>query len=279
VEARNSVGSRLSAIPKVQKEAGRLGWDLRFLTEYLIAFFFSFLALLLFPFVLRELFATLYATDERLVSIVPLAALLVLPPFFFVGTHYIYDFPALLFFTLGLLLMLKRQWLPYYIAFAVGCFNKETMILLLLPLLLIYGSAFPRRQLGMHTALHVLLFGAIKGSLILLYGNNPGSALEFHLFGNIHTLLMPYSLGALLTAAVASTLIWFDFRAKHPVLRKAAWLLAPFLLLMVLFASIDEGRDMYELLPVYGLLVAHTVLFSLLKKPFALKDILISSIT
>jgi hypothetical protein len=33
------------------------------------------------------------------------------------------------------------------------------------------------------------------------------------------------------------------------------------------------------LLPVYGLLVAHTVLFSLLKKPFALKDILISSIT
>ncbi len=272
---REYVQAGFSASPKVQKEAGRLGWDLHFLTEYLIAFFLSFLALLLFPFVLRELFASLYDADERFISWVPLASLFALPPFFFIGTHYIYDFPALLFFTLGLLLLVKRKWLVYYLVFAVGCFNKETMILLLLPLMLIYRGAFPRRLMGMHVALHALLFGAIKGSLMLVYANNPGGAVEFHLFGNLHKLLLPYSLGTLLSGVVIGLLIWFDFRAKHYVLRKAAWLLVPFLVLMFCFAWIDEARDLYELFPIYVLLMAHTILFSFLKKPYALKDVLI----
>jgi hypothetical protein len=271
---REEIRAGLAANPKFQREAARLGWDLNFLPEYLIAFFFSFLALLLFPFILRALFGSLYDTDERLISIVPLASLFALPPFFFVGTHYIYDFPALLFFTLGLLLMVKRKWLPYYALFVVGCLNKETMILLLLPLALIYRNVLSRRQLGAHAAVHLLLFGLIKASLMLLYANNPGGAVEFHLFGNISKLLMPYSLGTLLMGTVVGVLIWFDFRAKHPVLRQAAWLLVPFLLLMFCFAWINEARDLYELFPIYVLLMAHTVLFSFLKKPYALRDVL-----
>jgi len=271
--ARETMRVRISLNPKVQKEAGRLGWDLDFLPEYLIAFFFSFVALLLFPFVLRALFASLYDADELIISVVPLASLFVLPPLFFVGTHYIYDFPSLLLFTLGLLLMVQRRWLPYYMVFIVGCLNKETMILLLLPLALIYRGQFPVRRLGVHIALHAVLFCVIKGSLMLIYANNPGGAVEFHLFGNMHKLLMPYSLGTLLMAVVVGVLVWFDFRAKHPVLRKTAWLLAPFLVLMFCFAWIDEGRDLYEVFPVYVLLVAHTVLFSFLKKPYALKDV------
>src|SRR5512140_742144 len=257
---RDNVRASISANPKVQKEAERLGWDLRFLTEYLIAFFFSFLALVTFPFVLRALFASLYDADERLQSWVPLVSLLALPPFFFVGRHYIYDFPALLFFTLGLLLMLKRKWPASYMVFIVVCFNKETMVLLLLPLVLVYWTAFSRHQMAMHVSLHLLLFGAIKGTLMMIFAKNPGGALEFHLYGNIDKLLMPYSLGALLMAVVIGVLVWFDFRMKHPVLRKAAWLLAPFLLLMLCFAWIDEARDLYELFPIYALLIAHTVL-------------------
>jgi hypothetical protein len=270
---RDTFRERWSAIPKVQKEADRLGWDLRFLPEYLVAFFFSFLALLLFPFVLRALLASLYVADDRLLSLVPLGALFALPPFFFIGTHYIYDFPALLFFTLGILLMVRRAWGLYYVVYVIGCFNKETMVLLLLPLLLIYWKTYSRRQLITHAGLHLILFAAIKGSLMALYANNPGGTLEFHLFGNIHKLLMPYSLGTLLCTVIIALLIFFDFPAKHPVLRKSAWLAAPFLLLMFCFAWIDEGRDLYEVFPIYALLMAHTVLFSLLKKPYSLNQI------
>jgi hypothetical protein len=274
--ARDSLRNRLASIPKFQKEARRLGWDLRFVPEYLIAFFFSFLALLYFPFVLRSLFATLYAVEDRLLSLVPLAALFVLPPFFFIGTHYVYDFPALLFFTLGLLLMVRRRWAVYYLVFMIGCINKETMVLLLIPLLLIYRTAFPRRQMLVHAALHVILFGAVKGSLMLIFAGNPGGVLEFHLFGNIHKLLMPYSLLTMMSAAIVALMIWFDFPAKHPVLRKAAWLLVPFLLLTLCFAWIDEGRDFYELFPIFILLMAHTVLFSFMKRPYALKNVVAS---
>lgn len=271
--AREQVRNRLSAIPKVQKEAGRLGWDLNYLTEYLVAFFFSFVALLVFPFVLRSLFASLYDADERVLSVVPLASMFALPPFFFVGTHYIYDFPALLLFSLGLLLIVKRKWTLYYVVFVVGCFNKETMVLLLLPLMLIYRGVVSRRELSLHAALHLVLFGIIKGLLMSIYGGNPGGAVEFHLYGNIDKLLRPYPLETLLVAVAVGVLIWFDYRSKHPVLRSAAWLLAPFLLLMFVFAWIDEGRDLYEVLPIYFLIIGHTVFFSFLKKPYALKDI------
>jgi hypothetical protein len=271
--ARETVRESLSSVPKVRKEAGRLGWDLTYLNEYLIALSFSFVALLLFPFALRDLFACLYAAEEKVVSLVPLAAMAALPPFFMVGTHYIYDFPALLLFTLGLRLLIQRRWLPYYAVLAIGCVNKETMVLLALPLFLLFRTLLPHRQLASHLALHVLLFSLIKGTLMLAYVGNPGEALEFHLWGNIHTLLMPYSLGALFSAGVLAALIWYEFDRKHPVLRKGAWLLVPFAGLMLFFGTATEVRALYEIFPVYALLIAHTIFFSLLKRPFELKDL------
>lgn len=274
-----AVKETLSAIPKVQKEAGRLRWDLRYLSEYIIAFFLSFLSLLLFPFVLRALFASLYAAEEQAIAFVPLAGMFALPPFFLIGTHYIYDFPALLLFTLGFLLMIRQRWLLYYAVFAVGCFNKETMVLLLLPLLLLFRDVMPRPRVAVHAALHVLVFGLIKGTLMYIYAGNPGGAVEFHLWGNLHMLLMPYTLVTLFSIAVLGFLVWFDFRNKHPVLRKGAWLLGPFALLMIFFGTIHEARALYEVFPVYFLLIAHSVLFSLLKRPYQLKNALISSTT
>lgn len=270
--ARETVREKVSSVPKVLREAGRLGWDLTYLNEYLIALLFSFSALLLFPFALRALFASLYAAEETVVALVPLAAMAALPPFFLVGTHYIYDFPVLLLFTLGLLLLIQRRWLLYYAIFAIGCVNKETMVLLALPLLLLFRTVLPRRQLASHLALHIVLFAVTKGTLMLAYAGNPGGAVEFHLWGNIHTLLMPYTLSALISAAFLAALIWYDFDRKHPVLRKGAWLLLPFAGLMLLFGTATEVRALYEIFPVYALLIAHTVLFSVLKRPFALKD-------
>ncbi|MBP1648926.1 MAG: hypothetical protein H6Q30_2371 [Bacteroidetes bacterium] len=274
-----AVKDRLSSIPKVQKEAGRLGWDLRYVNEYIIAFLLSFLSLLFFPFVLRTLFASLYAAEEKAIALVPLVAMFALPPFFLVGTHYIYDFPALLLFTLGFLLMIRQRWLLYYAVLAVGCVNKETMVLLLLPLLLLSRHVMPPPRIAMHAALHVLVFGLIKGTLMFVYAGNPGGAVEFHLWGNLHMLLMPYTLVTLFSIAVLGFLVWFDFKNKHPVLRKGAWLLVPFALLMIFFGTIHEARALYEVFPVYFLLISHTVLFSLLKRPYELKNAFISTTT
>ena len=269
--ARAALSDALLSSAKFRKESARLGWDTLRLPEYCVALLLAFAALAAFPFVLRSLFRTLYETDAGLTNLVPLAALLGLPPFFGVGTHYVYDFPALLLFTAGLLLIVRRDWTLFYPVFAIGCLNKETTVILVLATILIWGRSLPSRRLALHAAAQALIAGAVAYALASAFSANPGSSVEFHLYGNIHNLLIPYTLeGAFFTILVA-VLVLYDFKRKHPVLRACAWLIVPFAALMFLFAWMQELRDVYEVYPVFALLIAHTLAFSWGKRAYALR--------
>ena len=267
---KDGVTGILLASPKFTKEAARLGWDTREIPEYIVSLSLALAALVAFPFVLRSLFLSLYDVDVVVANLVALGVLLGLPPFFLVGTHYIYDFPSLLFFTAGLYLLLRRKWILFYLMFILGCVNKETMVLLAAATVILNSRTMPRGKLLSHVLAQVLIFGVIKTILVLTFRNNPGGSLEFHLWGNIHNLLFPYTFETAFLLIVACVLVFSDFHSKHPALRKAALLLVPFWLLMFTFAWMTEIRDLYEIYPVYALLAAHTIAFSSMKKPYAL---------
>ncbi len=251
-----------------QREVRRMGLDEQFLGEHLVAFFFSFLALALFPYAVRALVSSLYATEPWVASALSLGSLAFLPPFFLVGTHYIYDFPALLFFTLGIALLIRRRWAPFYVVFLLGCVNKETMVLLTAGFLLLSYGRMRLHELGAHVALQLLLFGAVKTLLAVRFAANPGALFEFHLFRNLQFLLLPYALSGILLACILGFLFLHDLGAKPPALKRTAWLIVPFAGLTFLFGYIDEIRDMYEVFPLLFLMMAHTVVFTFMNVPF-----------
>jgi hypothetical protein len=271
LSCRQWMSESLMASPKFRKEAARLGWDVQEIPEYIVSLALALVSLVALPFVVRSLFVSLYEADVFVTGLVPLGILLGLPPFFLMGTHYIYDFPALFFFTAGFLLLVRKRWYLFYPVYAIGCMNKETMVLLVVAMVLVHGREMPSRKLSLHLLAQLVIAGMIKAALIVTFRNNPGSSVEFHLFGNIHNLLLPYTFENAFFLILLCVLVFHDFRSKHPVLRRAAWLLLPFVLLMFSFAWLGEIRDLYEIYPLFGLLIAHTIAFSLLKRKFTLK--------
>jgi hypothetical protein len=263
-----SVRSALMAIPKVQKETARLGWETSYLPKYLIAFSLAFLSLFLFMFVFRALYRQFYETTAGVVNAVPLVALIALPPFFHVGTHYIYDFPALLFFTWGILLILRRDWKWFYPVYFLGCLNKETSVFLVAAYLILHGRKDARATLLAHIFAQLGIFALVKSVLILTFRNNPGGSLEFHLWFNLGQMLHPYSIGALGITLIAATLFFYDLEKKPPAAKRLAWLAVPFCLIALVFGYYGEIRAFYELFPIALVLMSHTVFYTIWKIPF-----------
>jgi len=269
----DTLEQRLLRIPKVQKETLRLGWERDFFIEYLLALSLAFLCLLGFAFTIRSLWSTVYDTEPRMSNLVPLVALLALPPLFPTGPHYIYDFPTLFLFTLGLTLLIKERWALFYPVFLIGCLNKETMVLLTFLFLIFFRKRFPARALAAHTGAQLLIFGGIKLILMHTFAENAGNVLDFHLYLNLHILLMGYSFTTLIIGGLLLWLVFHDFASKPPALRQSLTVAIPFGLLLLWGGVITELRDVYELYPIVLLLSLHTVVFSLYKFPYALKNV------
>ncbi len=267
----DSLEQHLLAIPKVQKEMTRLGWEADFLAEYLIALMLAFIALASFPIVVRKLWDHFYDAGNTISAIVPVLTLLILPVAFPSGPHYVYDFPTLFLFTLGFLLLLKRRWLLFYPVFIIGCLNKETMVLLTLAYLVILREAETRQRLVIHLTAQSLCFLAVKAILTIAFSANPGTTLEFHIFGNIHTLLLGYTWTSLLISGVTAVLVFHEFSRKPEQLRRSVVLVGVFGILIFCFGTITELRDLYEVVPLVAFLILHTVFFSYLRLPFYIK--------
>ncbi len=237
-------------LPKTQKEIERLGWEENFFAEYLIAYGIAFTFFLPFPFIARKLWRLINPSDQFYTNTAGLAALIVLPTVFHTGPHYIYDLPALTLFTAGLVLLLQRRWLWYYVIFVAGCLNKETMLLMLWAFLALYRKRANDTNIFKHIAGHVILFAAAKVLLMITFADNPGPGLEFHLYGNLHELLLGYTWTGLLVTGFTAYLILHDLPGKPRDLRALSTLVIPFGFLILIFGVVYELRAAYEILPV-----------------------------
>lgn len=271
-DAVSSFTASILSIPKVQKELVRLGWEKDRLADYLIALGLAFISLTLLPFVLRRLWMRLYDTEPIITNLVPLAILFVLPTIFPTGPHYVYDFPTLLFFSLGLLLLYEHRWNWYYPILAMGLVNKETMALLLLVYIALYWGQDTLKTMLRHVFAQCAVILLVTTIIGRGFSNNPGSSIEFHLYANIHTMLLGYSFMTLITLGGIVWLVSYDFREKPKTLRRSALVLIPsFLLVLFFFGVLVELRDIYELVPLIGFLILHTILFSFCRLPVRLK--------
>ena len=227
----------------------------RHFLESLIGIALSYVALVGFPLAFRVLAKSLYEFSlERTLDLLALVALCMLPAFFGgFGAHTLYDFPALTLFTLGLTFLWRRQWVLFYAVYALALWNKETTFLLSVPFFAHLRCRMSAPALALHLSGQLVLFGATLTFLLNHFGQNPGSAIEFHLADNlraIFTTLEPRGVGTWGVLALAL----FGIRGKCPFLRDCAWVLAPFLGLYLVGGIYGEIRVLYETFPIVLLL-------------------------
>ena len=237
-------------------------WEQEFLTEYLVASILMCASLIGFSFAMKYLFNGLFQAPPRFVDAVSLVAIAGLPPFFKYYS-YLYDFPTLFLFTLGLGLMVRCKWREFLVLFSVACLNKETAILLTL----IFFIYFFKLKTLVSNALLFRLFSCqigifllIRAALVWTFRNNLGSSLEFHLFDhNLMLLRPPYSLSALVVGLGLSLLVFYKWTEKPAFLKSGIWILAPLFIATLFFGYVDELRDYYEVYPILLLLASHSI--------------------
>jgi hypothetical protein len=240
----------------------KLGWNADYFADYVIALILMFFCLIGFAFVIRALFAENYKSSSLIRDVIPIFALAGIP-ILFKYYSYIYDFPTLFLFSLGLWLIIKKKWSYFYPVFLLGCINKETTILLSLVFLIyFFKNKMSKTKLLQHISSQFLIFAAVKSILLIAFQNNPG---QFVVMGfwmlarNINKVASLYTLPTFVSYLVLSILIIYRWQKKPIFLKQGLYILIPLLSFAMFFGYIDELRGYYEVYPVVFLLIVHSL--------------------
>ncbi len=249
---------RILSSPYVQQG---LKWRAPFLREYIVAFLLTVLCVILLSLTMEALWRTMYRPALPQAYVFSLLGLLGLPACFQYYS-YIYDFPSLLLYTTCLLLIAHRRWGWYFFMFALSCLSKETTALLIIVFAayFIRCAATERRTYWGFIVIQSVIVLAARATLAWVFRDNPGSIVEFHLVDhNLPILASPWSGETLVAWGVLAVLFLQDFPRKPWLLRVAAGMIVPLLVLGLLFGYLDELRDYYEVYVPLAALVGFSV--------------------
>ncbi len=162
------------------------------------------------------------------------------------------DFPGVLFVTLGLFLLSHRRWLPFILVYLIGCFNRETVLLVTFAHMAWALNSPDRREHVPVIALQGVLWCAVKGWLAWRYVGNPGNVLlEWHLEPNLRFLL---TIRGWIRMALGPGLLWLPLlavRRSWPPGFLTAILpgVIPYFGIMLMVGNLGEFRIFAETVP------------------------------
>jgi hypothetical protein len=193
-----------------------------------------------------------------------LLVLAVLPFHYMYGgfpIFYPYDTASILVFVLGLIFLLEKKTLPFYLLLLVGTCNRETTIFLVLLHVLVNWKTSARSWIALHLGAQTLLWIAVKLLLSYAYQDNTGDLLQIHAWKNVQRIFF-----ATETATAGGLYGWVTLATVFgflwvPVLLFRQWIRNDFvrstLLVIPFFAAgmmavgvITEIRIFGELIPV-----------------------------
>ncbi len=258
-----SINQLPEKIPGLKPVLQALTWEKAYFNLYLIGTVICYFFLIGFMLALRRLFACLFAAPVNFERWVPVLALVFLFPW--VNVTYLYDFASLFFFTTGLVLSLRANWMGYLLLYAVACLNKETTILLTLQFIVYFGlqknlkSSLFWRLL----AAQLVIFALSRVGLALLYGQAPGGLVEFHLFDHNLPLLVRWisqpSAVAYLLCLLLLVLFFYQWKEQPLFLRDGLWILAILVGMTFIWGWLNEWRDYLEAFPFVFLIYSHNL--------------------
>lgn len=258
-EFQNRLAEKVEQDKNIKAVLDKFLWETDDITEYITACILMYGFLLGFLIVFRKLFKAIYNAPLWFINITTIFVLLGLPAMFEYYS-YVYDFPNLFLFTLGLYLLNQKMWKAFILLYLVSCFNKETTILLTMVFVIHYYknqelSTYLYRNLIM---IQLVIFALVKLLLYLIFLENPGPFVELHLFDRAYLLWNGYTLKSYVIWVVIALLVFSYWNEKPKFLKDALWIAVPLILLTFSLGLWDEWRDYYEVYPVIMLLVAYT---------------------
>lgn len=242
----------------LSKTFNKLRWESRLAVEYFVASLLMYLSLLGFAFAIRYLFNLFYITSEIYTNLFSVFALLALPPFF-VYTSFLYDFPNLLLFTSGLILLKKQKWNIFIPFLIISTINKETTILLIATFYFYYRGRIPKELFKNLLLIQILTYLATKISLYFIFRNNLGTFVEFHLIDHNLRLLKHYDLTTAVAFLSSLILIFYKWKESPSFLKVSFSMVIPLLILSLFLGYIDELRGYYEVFPAVIILIYYNV--------------------
>ena len=254
---KNTISNKIEDNISLNKLFKKLKWEKELAVEYSFAMLIMFLSLWGFSIAVRYLFILFYNTSSWFAGSVSVLALLGLPTMF-QYTSFIYDFPLLLLYTLGLIFLYKQDWIKFLIIFLVGCINKETTILLTLIFYIYYKSGLKKELFNKLLIAQFAIFILVKSLLYFVFKNNPGTFIEFHLIDHNLRLLTGYDLTLAVAVLGLILLVFYKWNEKPSFLKTSLWMFIPLVVLTLFLGYLDELRDYYEVYPAVIIFIVHS---------------------
>jgi len=250
---RSFTGMKLVSLSKIETEN---------IYEYfvgLILFIFCFTG---FAFTMRALIRECYKLPDYAADFGGAAALFLIP-LLFKYCNYIYDPGTLLFFSLGLLLIVKRNLLLFLPVLILAAINKETSVFLILLIVIREYKFSGLLRASLKALPFFVIWVAVKSSVTYIFRDNPGGLAEFHMFG--HNLWLLTDLRSIITVGLIVGAFYFlikhHWSDKPEFLRRGLLATAiPYALLGMTFGWFDELRMYYEVYIIAYLLALPSVL-------------------
>lgn len=192
---------------------------------------------------------------------------LALVPIHFGYQNFVYDFPGLALFTLGLVFLQERRWRAFYLLWPLGLLNKETFVLIAPVFAITQWRSLRRRSLAAHLAAQAVSFVAIWAALAWAFRANAGTALEWHLFRNLS--LHPPARQLVHDALYVGFWVFAFARwRKQRTLAAATLAVGGTLFATTLFFGfLGEYRDFYEAWPLVATMAANTTMGGMERRP------------
>lgn len=175
------------------------------------------------------------------------------------------DIPAILFFTLSLIAMYKKDWQAYYLLYALGTLNRETTCFLTFIFFAVFLKRMRFAEYFAHLIGQTLIWFGIKQVLYIMFKGNPGELYEYHIKTNIEMFLGIFSLRLypLLNLGLNFGGLWvlaiFGYKSAHKFLRRSTFVFIPFLVGMFIVGNLYEMRIYGELIPIVVTLALYPV--------------------
>lgn len=236
-------------------------------------FFASFL------YMLRSGLRYFYRLDSLWATLLPLAAVAIIPVFFSYP-NYIYDFAQLFLFSTGIILIRQGKSRIYYFLLAAAAVNKETAMLLPFCFVAMKWKTISNKELILHFAGQLAIGAAAYLFLAFLYRQNQGTVqlwafprnlriladlASYFSFKKLNPPFLPiafwYPVG--LNFFVWGTMVFlvgYRWRRKDSQLKGSLIIAVPLGISALLFGFVDEVRVFYEMIPIFFWLAAGSLM-------------------
>ena len=252
--ARDALRDRVESTPLLRE---RLGWEPAHATWFALVFLIHLVSLMIFAAALARWLA-LSLELGPVPAILVAAAGLALLPLHFGYQNFIYDFPGLALFTLGLVFLWERRWTAFYVLWPLGILNKETFVLLACVFFVREWRVMARGVLVRHLAAQAAVTLAVALTLGWVFRANPGPPLEWHLMRNLSLRPPPRQLvhDAVYWGFVAFA--FFGWKEKRPLAGATLAVGGVLLATTLFFGFLGEYRDFYEAWPLLAAMAVHS---------------------